>query len=165
MKARTYDKPSKAQENKLFSSWEQGDTRHLTIYTEPVAKGRPRFTKTGHAYTPIKTVEYEKLIREAWGLAHKGLTTAYVKMDLDFYVPIPKNFSKSDRMKAIEGEIRPDKRPDIDNYIKAIMDALNEQAYFDDRQIVAVFCNKWYAEAGRVEINITEIGRSVNGNL
>lgn len=165
MKARTYSGTSIPQDNELFSSWEQGKTRHLTVYTEPVAKGRPRFTKNGHAYSPAKTVEYEKLIRETWGLAHKGLSVAYIQMELDFYVPIPKGFSKSDKEKAITGEIRPDKKGDIDNYIKAVMDALNEQAYFDDKQVVAVFSNKWYAEKGRVEINITEIGRNVNGNL
>lgn len=32
----------------------------IEIEIEPVAKGRPRFTKQGHAYTPAKTKNYEK---------------------------------------------------------------------------------------------------------
>ena len=32
----------------------------FTIEGEPKGKGRPRFTRGGHAYTPKETVEYEE---------------------------------------------------------------------------------------------------------
>ena len=35
----------------------------LTIPGEPVGKGRPRFTKNGHSFTPEKTVNYENLVK------------------------------------------------------------------------------------------------------
>lgn len=142
----------------IWSKWHLYDTRQLTVYTEPVAKGRPRFTAKGHAYTPQKTADYESLIRECWLAAYgKTQLTGYIEMALDFYVPIPKSMSKADKQKAIECELRPDKRPDIDNYIKAIMDALNEVAYWDDKQIVSLRAEKWYATEPRVEIRIKEV--------
>ena len=35
----------------------------FTIPGPPQGKGRPRFTKSGHTYTPAKTAEYEKLVQ------------------------------------------------------------------------------------------------------
>ena len=37
----------------------------IEISGQPIGKGRPRFTKTGHAYTPTKTREYEKRLHAA----------------------------------------------------------------------------------------------------
>lgn len=148
----------KGQNNELFSSWEEFTTRQLTVYTEPVAKGRPRFTKNGHAYTPKRTADYEKLIRDCWLLAHgKNISTGYIEMSCDFYVPIPKSWSKAKKQKAIECELRPDKKPDIDNFSKAVKDALNEVAYWDDAQIVTEHNNKWYSTEPRVEIRVKEL--------
>ena len=38
----------------------------FVIPGEPRGKGRPRFSKSGHAYTPSETVAYEKLVRACW---------------------------------------------------------------------------------------------------
>lgn len=37
-------------------------------------------------------------------------------------------------------------RGDIDNYVKAILDSLNKQAYHDDSQIEKLYASKVYAE-------------------
>lgn len=148
----------KPQKGKQYDCWHGPGVRTITIYTEPVAKGRPRFTKNGHAYTPQKTADYEDLIRQCWLLAHgKNISTKYIRMDLDFYVPIPKSMSKADKEKALQCELRPDKKPDIDNLIKAIQDALNEVAYWDDKQIVSLRADKWYTTQPRVDIKIEEL--------
>ena len=49
----------------------------------------------------------------------------------------------------LEWEIRPTKRPDLDNIAKAVLDALNGLAYQDDSQIVG----RWKC------VNITQINR------
>lgn len=36
----------------------------------------------------------------------------------------------------LAGEIRPTKKPDMDNVVKIIADSLNNLAYYDDTQIV-----------------------------
>lgn len=143
----------------MYSSDKSDDdkTRRLIIYTEPVPKGRPRFTRQGHAYTPKETLRYESKIRTCWQLAHLGVITGEIKVRIDFYMPIPKSMSKADKQRAIEQELLPAKRPDIDNLAKSVLDALNEVAYWDDNQIVKLRLNKWYATEPRVEITIMEI--------
>ena len=53
----------------------------------------------------------------------------------------------------------PTKKPDADNIIKSIADALNGIAYADDSQIVQATVNKWWAEESKAEIIIREVSR------
>lgn len=55
------------------------------------------------------------------------------------------------------GVIRPTKKPDMDNCIKIIADALNKIAYHDDTQIVDCQVRKFYSDDPRVEVRILEI--------
>lgn len=52
------------------------------------------------------------------------------------------------------GKIFPTKKPDIDNVIKVIADALNGVAYDDDKQIIDVSARKVYSETPRVDVRI-----------
>lgn len=145
--------------NVLFSPLHEDTdkSKSIIIYLTPKPKQRPRFTSNGHTYTPKETLEYERLIATAWHLQHKTIMTGYLKMDLKFFMPIPKSWSKKKREQAIKGEIRPDTTPDLDNLVKAVSDALNERAFWDDRQIVDSHNEEWYAEIPRIEITITEL--------
>ena len=59
----------------------------------PVGKARPRFTRTGHTYTPAKSKNYEKNIaQEAWvAMANKKLNptecSVHVEIDAIIYIP------------------------------------------------------------------------------
>lgn len=120
---------------------------------EPVAKARPRVTKFG-AYTPQKTVNYENLVK----LSFQGeKLTGQLKMTVVAYFAIPKSVSKKKRKLMIEEKIRPTKKPDCDNVLKIICDALNTIAYDDDKQIVEMAIRKFYSENPRVEVEIEEI--------
>ena len=61
------------------------------------------------------------------------------------------------RKRAAEGKIKPCKKPDSDNIAKAILDALNGVAYYDDSQIVELTIKKEYGEAARVEVELNAI--------
>ena len=52
---------------------------------------------------------------------------------------------------------RPTKKPDIDNAIKAIADALNGVAYYDDSQIVYIEATKHYAEKPQTVVTLWEL--------
>ena len=54
-------------------------------------------------------------------------------------------------------KIRPTKKPDIDNIIKAVLDALNGVAYKDDTQVVQVMATKKYRDKAFVEVAIFEL--------
>lgn len=53
------------------------------------------------------------------------------------------------------GEINPTGKPDADNIIKAILDALNTYAYKDDAEVVSVTAEKRYSTTPRVEVTLT----------
>ena len=127
----------------------------FTILGKPVPKQRPRFSK-GHAYTPKKTVDYERYVqdcfRSSMGLKMGGM----IEITIDVYMKIPKS-AKKEREEMLIGRIRPTKRPDLDNLYKGVTDALNGLAYDDDSQIVDGHIRKYYAEEDYVIVNIKEV--------
>ena len=135
----------------------------IKVLGEPVGKGRPRFSTKGgfpRAYTPAKTESYQKSIKAEYLENYIPLLFAPntpLLIIVNAFMPIPKSTSKNNRISMLEGHIRPMKKPDADNILKAAMDALNGVAYEDDKQLVSTTCNKWYSEVPRTEIIIEEI--------
>lgn len=126
----------------------------LTIPGDPVAKARPRVGKFG-TFTPQKTKNYETLVKELYFAKHgQTLLEGELKIDLKAYFSIPKSTSKKKRTEMQGGRIRPTKKPDIDNIIKSVTDALNGVAYVDDSQVVEIVAQKYYSDVPRVKIEI-----------
>lgn len=121
----------------------------------PVAKGRPRFTKAGHTYTPEKTVNYETLLRLAaqQAMAGRKLFEGPLEVSVVAAMPKPKNLTRK-RRAAIESHAeRPTKKPDWDNFAK-VLDALNEVVWLDDAQIVDGSVLKTYSDRPGMVIRI-----------
>jgi Holliday junction resolvase RusA-like endonuclease len=131
-------------------------TLHFTIAGEPVGKARPRFTRSGHTYTPAKTVNYENLVKLSFTdqIGYFVPNKEPVRMQLMAYYKIPKSTPKKYLPDMKKGIIQPMKKPDADNIIKSVADALNGIAYHDDAQIVSVLCNKYYSDRPRVEVTL-----------
>jgi Holliday junction resolvase RusA-like endonuclease len=128
----------------------QGKARARTV--------RNKYTGKVHSFTPEKTANYEDLLR--WNYKAAGgvyYAEKTLQVDIKAFYPIPKSFSKARRNDAIKGDVSPTTKPDCDNIIKVVLDALNGVAYYDDKQVVSVSCNKYYAERGYTEIEIKEI--------
>lgn len=129
----------------------------------PVGKSRPKFsTVNGHAvaYTPAKTANYETLVR----LSYQQQIGCFMfdkdkplRAVIRAFFPIPKSTSKKKREMMIKYKIRHTKKPDCDNIIKAILDALNGVAYYDDSQISEIVVSKLYSENPRAEIELYEV--------
>lgn len=85
----------------------------------PVPKGRPRFTRTGVAYTPKNTRDYEtavrRSIRDAYG-AETMPMDGFLSVYLEFVLPRPKSKPK---------QWFSNTKPDLDNYVKALLDAMD----------------------------------------
>lgn len=130
----------------------------FTVFGEPVAKGRPRLGKWG-TYTPQKTVNYEQLVKVSYLQTEreKFICGEQLKMEVVAIFAIPKSASKKIREKMILQEMRPIKKPDVDNLFKICADSLNGLAYHDDSQIVSATIDKFYGEEPRVDILITEM--------
>lgn len=127
---------------------------------EPVAKGRPRFTANGHAYTPEKTTNYETLVRWEYHLQTNGFRfadEAELGMRVEAFFDIPKSKSKRAQHDMEIGLVHHTKRPDADNLLKAIADALNHVAYKDDSAICYVEVTKKYSRTPCARITIWEL--------
>jgi Holliday junction resolvase RusA-like endonuclease len=118
----------------------------FTITGPPTAKERPRFTSINgkvRAYTPKKSASYTNLVKLE---AQKHITKPIegpVGLYIHFYLPRPKRLIwKTKQMPAIYT----DKRPDIDNLAKSVIDGLNNIAFRDDGQIAMLHIQKRYCE-------------------
>lgn len=127
---------------------------------EPQGKARPRFSRRSETvYTPSKTARYEKEIRQAYIAAGGKMIPegSYVTVTVDAYFRIPKSYTKRKRLACEHNIIRPNKKPDIDNVLKVVLDALNKVAYEDDKQVIEVICRKWYSRSsGFLKVQIIE---------
>ena len=125
-----------------------------------MGKGRPRFSRNGHAYTPGKTVMYEDNIRLAYIQTYgneKFPESSQLRLEVVAFYKIPRSDSKRRRAEKLSNSIRPTKKPDADNIMKIIADGLNKVAYHDDKQIVSCSVEKFYSENPRVEVTIKEV--------
>jgi Holliday junction resolvase RusA-like endonuclease len=108
---------------------------------QPVGKGRPRFTRSGHVYTPDKTKRYEmRLAGEASNVMmvrQLDPITVPCKVLIRAQFQIPKSWTKAKKLQAERREIFPGK-PDIDNVAKIVLDAFNGVVFEDDKQVHAL---------------------------
>lgn len=126
----------------------------ITVPGAPVGKARPRVTKSGHAYTPEKTRAYEQKVKLCWKQqsGERIPPGAGICVEITAYMPIPGSLSMRKR-EALLGEEHL-KKPDLDNIIKAILDALNGCAYGDDSAIWMITASKYYGKP-QVRIRLT----------
>lgn len=131
----------------------------IVIDGKAVAKGRPRTAVIGgHAriFTPAKTRAYEAHGRLAAQVAMAGRAPLEgpVTCRITAVLPIPQSMPKRKRAEAIAGTLRPATRPDVDNYAKAGMDAINTIVVRDDSQVVTLLASKRYGDDPRLEIRV-----------
>ena len=127
----------------------------FTVPGKPQGKARPRFNrKCKKPYTPKRTSEYEELVKASYlqSSCKRVKLTGEIKARINAYFPIPKSETKERRLKMLGGWIKPTVKPDADNIIKAVLDALNGYAYKDDAAVVSVTATKEYSEYPRVDI-------------
>ncbi|MGD9567555.1 MAG: RusA family crossover junction endodeoxyribonuclease [Sedimentibacter sp.] len=135
----------------------------FTILGEPQGKGRPRFANIKGKVitrTPDATVLYENLIateyRRQVGSA-KFPDNEMVDMRIMAYFTIPASASKKKKKQMEDCEIRPTKKPDMDNIIKVVADSLNQIAYRDDAQVVDCQIRKYYSQQPRIEVTLSSV--------
>lgn len=122
-------------------------------------KGRPRVNSyTGQVYTPSTTKDYEYLVEQYFLLKYPKFkpVEGRVEVKISAIFSIPKSTKKQDVQKMLENEISPTKKPDIDNIVKIILDAMNKFAFKDDTQITRLNVEKVYGTEEKVVITIEE---------
>lgn len=134
----------------------------FTIPGQPQGKARPRVCRIkgrSGAYTPRRTMEYEELVRASFVAASniRYEKNMPLKISILAIFPIPQRTSKKLKVAMVKGKILPNKKPDCDNIIKIILDALNGVAYHDDAQVCKIHFEKIYGEIPCVNVKIKEI--------
>ena len=146
-------------------------TIFFTAYGDPVAKARARifvnkYTGRVQACTPKKTRDYESTVA-AQALAHRPveLLDGPLLLGVKIVRSVPKSFSRKKKDAALMEEIRPVTRPDLDNYIKGIKDALQGIIWKDDSQVVGYLegTGKYYGMTPRIEVTVKEMKGDLYG--
>jgi Holliday junction resolvase RusA-like endonuclease len=150
------------QQNNQTRASAQGAPVTVVIRGPAVPKGRPRFTRKGIAYTPAKTREYEGHGRFTAQLAmgDQAAFTGPVSLTALVELPIPASWSKGRATAAVVGAIRPTSRPDVDNFLKTAMDAINGIVVADDSLIVSVKAEKKFGLDPKLVLLIEPIAAS-----
>ena len=147
----------------------------FTVIGDPQGKARPRFSRAGKSvrtYTPTTTQKYEELVRYCAVSARQKEKVKPISADMSIsikaYFKVPTSYSKKRKHNCLVGIERPSKKPDSDNIAKIVLDGLNPKVkrsktlhkmiclqqglYLDDKQVVSLNVEKWYAEEPRVVI-------------
>jgi len=126
---------------------------NLFIKIRPKPAPRPRVTRNG-TYNTKEYTQYKKLIQMAYKARNKEQPTEQpIYMKIDFFFAIPKSWSKKKKETAKWHT----SRPDTDNLVKSIKDALNGVVYKDDSQVSVLFARKQYAAFDGVKIEIVKM--------
>ena len=133
----------------------------FNVDCNPVGKGRPRFRRQGNfvrTYSDKKTLDFEKLVRQAAIRAMGSSEPLETPVALFCYVrlPVPQSHSKKRTTACLEGLERPAKKPDLDNIVKAVSDAINTIIFKDDAQVVSLHATKKYDINPGIEILVKE---------
>ena len=129
----------------------------FTVYGNPIPKARARtvrlkngFTTT---YTPQKTENWENMIRLQI-LEHKPdkLIDQAISLKAVFVLQRPKSIPKKRKY--------PETKPDLDNLLKSLTDAMEGIIYTNDSRIVKKEVSKVYGDPPRVEVELEVIAHA-----
>ena len=137
----------------------------FTIYGDPRGKGSARATVRGKfasVYKDGKTRAYEKEIGEIARMAmgERPPFEGPLVIELIAYFPIPKTTPKKRLADMVSGFLRPVKKPDLSNVLKALEDGCKGTkgkppiVFLDDSQVVEVHMRKVYSDRPRVWVRI-----------
>ncbi len=130
----------------------------IVVMGTPRGKQRPGFKKSGKAYTPTQTKDYEKEIAMAWRKKYGNkMACGYLRLAVfAYFAPRGDNSDEVIEQKLKNSLPTMKYHPDVDNILKAAADGLNKVAYKDDSQITTMYCTKRYAKNSYIKIQISE---------
>lgn len=151
---------------------------NITIPIVPKAQMRARHrivkTKDGRTFsTTYKAKEQQTEEQKFMAMLYQHrpplLIEGPIWLRICAFFPVPRSKSKRWKAEALAGEIRPTKKPDLDNLAKFLKDCLTGIFWRDDAQIVEYLAGtgKWYSDRPRWEITIIhdDIGGLANGYI
>ena len=132
----------------------------IIIPGNPISKKRPRFARRGkfvQTYNDQKKEESTFLSHAMQEWDNEPISNKAISIELRFYMKRPKSHYRTGKN---AGKLKPDapvfhaKKPDLDNMIKFVLDALNGSVWLDDSLVCSISALKVYDEKPRTEIVI-----------
>lgn len=127
----------------------------LEVLGNPKAQKRHRQGKFG-TYDPDSEAK-KGFLTTVQSMAPKAPITGPVELIIYFRFPRPKHHYGTGKKSSVLKENAPDmhtSKPDVDNLIKFVTDALNGIYWKDDSQVTQVTAAKFYSDKPRTEITI-----------
>lgn len=133
----------------------------LVLNIEPKPQSRPRFARRGNF-----TTTYEDKNMKAWRnqcrllIANlymgQPILEGALRAKVRFYIKPPQYISKVKKnQQALLDEVIPvGKKPDVDNYEKALYDSMSGLVFQDDGQIALHDVGKFYSLNPRIEVEM-----------
>lgn len=138
----------------------------FTILGNPKAQKRHRTYTRGKGgkllpfarnVDPSKTDKAD-MLAQIMQYAPKAPWTGPVRMMVMWYIPRPQSHYRTGKYAGYLRDDAPiycDKKPDIDNYMKALLDCMNGVFFMDDCQVVRIDATKMYVDLnGRPGTNV-----------
>ena len=127
----------------------------LSVSGRPVAKGRPRFSELGHAYTPERTRNAEEIMQGEMRQECQTPLEGLLELNILFRFRRPDSWPKArrDAVRAGDEPWYPGK-PDLDNLVKLVKDAGKGVLWKDDSQVVKLEAIKVYSAENKTLISV-----------
>ena len=130
--------------NKIFN---------FQVYVKPVPASRPVVTKNGTFYKKIYS-DYKEMLTQFAKLAKSApKSDKPLFLKCRFCFEVPKSWSKVKKANTYYHT----GKPDLDNLVKALKDALNGVIYVDDAQVCRLDAEKHYGERNFVRCEVYEL--------
>lgn len=133
----------------------------IRLLGEPVAwararPGRQTSGSGGFLITPKKQRDNAAMLRGAAQdvMAGRLPFDGPLRLSLSAEFTIPASWSQKKRDRAIRGEERPAKRPDLSNVLKQVEDAFNTVVFRDDALIVEHITRKVYSVQPKLVVTV-----------
>ena len=124
--------------------------QEFLLLGDPRPQGRPRFYKRGNfigVYDPKESKEYKQTIAaQIAAQCPVYISDKAVSLEVEFVFARPKSIPK----KVIDHV----KKPDLDNLLKAVIDAITGIVIRDDSQIVSLNARKEYGDPPQTRLRV-----------
>ena len=140
-----------------------GDGFSFLVLGKPIGKGRPRFAN-GRTYTDERTTSAEDTIYNAWKANGVTRLEGAIHLDVQLGVERPKSHYTSKGELSANGRRHPfpdNKKPDVDNALKLVMDALNTRAWKDDVQVVDARVERVWAQRAYTRVIARQLSQDM----
>lgn len=115
------------------------------VFAVPVTPvGKPRMTQADRWKQRPAVLRYRQFCDDL-----RAALPSYelpVALDITFYLPMPPSWSNKKRMATLGAPH--DQKPDIDNLVKAFMDAFKSE----DKHVYRVTAAKYWSDVGAIEL-------------